>query len=227
VEALRPRLDALGRPMILSAATAPSYEAPRTPELYAGLQRHFDQVNLMTYVLSGPWEGWISWHGSPLGNGGGKFPGGRDLPSIERDMALFAKAGVAKEKLGIGLAFHGDIWTGGSGTPTGGVTAPRQLWTTPPGIERDVAYSAILAKYAASAVAGYDAVARTPYFSVDHAEDARDVFVSYCDAAAITARLEFMAREGYGGCIVWQITQDRLPDGSQPLAAALVRFRAQ
>ena len=224
-EELRARLDQLGRPLLLSVATAPSYEAPQTPELFARLQARFDQVNVMTYGVSGAWDGWISWHGAPLTNGGGKFPGGRELPSIERNLALFTAAGVAPAKLGIGLPFHGDVWTGGAGTSTGGVTEPGQTWETAPTVKGDVAYAEIIAKYAATAAARYDDVAQTPYFSLDRPGSANDVFVSYCDAKAITARLNFMAAQGYGGCIIWQITQDRLPDRTHPLADAVARFR--
>ncbi len=41
----------------------------------ASVQQHFDQINIMTYDMSGAWQGWVVWHNAPVYDGGLKFPG--------------------------------------------------------------------------------------------------------------------------------------------------------
>jgi chitinase len=225
VLALRAALKQQNGNALLTAATGPDpFGNPEVGQLYTQLQESFDQINLMTYVLSGAWLGWISWYGSPLYNGGGKFPGGRALPSIESNMANFVAAGVLPPKLGIGIAFHGDVWSGGAGTTTGGVTGPRQEWKTPPTVKNDVAFSEVMEKFYALERAHFDEVAQTPYLSIDRPGGEDDRFVSYSDVTAVKARLEFMQKKGFGGCIIWHLGQDSLPLGKQPLSEAVARF---
>ncbi len=76
------------------------------PATFVGLQGQFDQINLMTYDLSGTWEGWVTWHNSALWNGGLKFPGvDRELPSVELKIREWLAAGISPSKLGLGVAF--------------------------------------------------------------------------------------------------------------------------
>ncbi|MDA3873145.1 MAG: glycoside hydrolase family 18 protein [Kiritimatiellae bacterium] len=171
VPLLRDALKQNNPQALLTAATGPDPLGNKTiGEVFAGLQENFDQINLMTYVLAGPWPGWFSWHGSPLYNGGVHFEGGRELPSIQTNAANFLAAGVKPEKLGIGLAFHGDVWKGGTGTATGGVTAPQQTWETAPTVKTDVAYSEIMNHFFTSERVHFDTVTQTPYLSIDHAD---------------------------------------------------------
>ncbi len=225
VPLLRTALKQKNPQSLLTAATGPDpFENKTVGEVFAGLQENFDQINLMTYVLAGPWEGWFTWHGSPLYNGGLHFEGGRELPSIQNNAANFLTAGVKPEKLGIGLAFHGDVWKGGTGTPTGGVTAPQQTWETAPTLENDVAYSEIMSRFFKPERVHFDTVTQTPYLSIDNVDSKEDYFVSYNDPAAITERLRFLQKQGLGGCIIWHLGQDKMPSGEQPLAAAIATF---
>ena len=51
--------------------------------MFAALQNQFDQLNVMTYDMSGPYDGWITWFNSPLFDGGSRFPStGALLPSL-------------------------------------------------------------------------------------------------------------------------------------------------
>jgi chitinase len=203
---------------ILTAATGPSHVNAEIGRMYADLQDRFGQINLMTYVLAGPWEGWVTWHGSALYSGGAKFPGlNRELPSIENNMQAFLDAGVRREKLGIGLAFHGSVWSGG-------VSSLRQEWKAPPRVEMDVPYWQIMEKYHRPERHRYDAASRTPWLSIDEPGEADDLFISYCDAQAITDRLKYMHDSRFGGCIIWHIAQDTMPDGSTPLSEAVAKF---
>ena len=60
VGALRTALTALSPHALLTAAAA------MQPALFAATQDQFDQINLMTYDLSGPWGGWVTWFNAPV-----------------------------------------------------------------------------------------------------------------------------------------------------------------
>src|SRR5205823_1834319 len=78
VNALRSALNGLTPRRLLTAAVATQ------PALIASLQSQFDQINLMTYSLSGPWSGWVTWFDSPIYDGDYRFPStGGPVSSID------------------------------------------------------------------------------------------------------------------------------------------------
>lgn len=207
---LRAALKAHDATSLLTAATTLDvWNNPQLPQMFADLQSDFDQINVMTYDMAGPWPGWISWHNAPLFSGDQHLPDGMELPSMQSYADAYLKAGVVREKLGVGLAFYGGHWTG--------VSAPLQSWKTPPAYDQ-ISYAEIMARLYAPARAHYDAAAQTPYLSFD------DNFISYTDADAITARLKWARGQQLGGAILWELAQDAMPDGSQPLTEAVARF---
>src|SRR6266849_2502199 len=121
VNGLRAKLDAFPQRHLLTAAVA------SLPALFASLQNQFDQINLMTYDLSGPWSGWVTWFNTPLFDGSYRFAStGALVPSVDGMVTNFMAAGIAAGKLGIGIDFYGKVWAGGAGTSTGGAALPRQ-----------------------------------------------------------------------------------------------------
>ena len=151
VNSLRSALNAFPQHKLLTVAAGayPPYGDPPTAEytMYASLQNQFDQINIMTYDLSGPYAGWVTWFNSPIYDGGYRFPStGGLVPSVDGAVGNFITNGVLAAKLGIGIAFYGDIWQGGAGTSTGGVTQPRQSWTTAPSLNQS-AYNTIISGY--------------------------------------------------------------------------------
>ncbi len=127
IRQLRDSLDTVNPRPLLTAATAWS------PGIIAKVADKIDQINIMTYDMSGPWGGWITWHNAPIYNGGHKFPStGGYVPSTDGWVGDFVAAGIPIAKLGIGIDFYGYIWSGGDGMPDGGATGPAQSWTTAP-----------------------------------------------------------------------------------------------
>src|SRR6202008_4147011 len=121
ITALRTALNAVNPRPLLTAATA------WQPAILVQVQSQFDQINIMTYDLSGAWPGWVTWHNAAIYDGGYKFPStGNPVPSSNGMVDNFTGAGISSAKLGIGIDFYGYVWSGGSGTPTGGSTDPRQ-----------------------------------------------------------------------------------------------------
>jgi GH18 family chitinase/sugar lactone lactonase YvrE len=101
------------------------------PDLLAQVYQDLDQINIQTYQMSGPYCGWETWYNSPLNNGGATFSleSSEQLPSITNAIADYTVAGVPQGLLAMGIQVDSEVWTGGQGTSTGGVTQPKQTWT--------------------------------------------------------------------------------------------------
>ena len=199
IRALRAKLDEFTPRPLLTAAVL------WQPDLFARLSGEFDQINLMTYNLSGPYPGWVVWHSGPLYNGGHRFPNGSaNLPSADGLAEAFIAAGVPRSKLGVGLSFHGYVWSGGE------VSRPRQGWRTAPAM-KSVPYYALAQTYGIEEGGkngpGYhwDAGAQAAYLSIEPAAPAEAQFVSYGNETTVAKTVQYARRKGIGGVILWDI----------------------
>jgi chitinase len=205
VNALRVALNGLNPRPLLTVATASQ------PALFASLQSLFDQVNLMTYDLAGPWPGWVTWFNSPIYDGGYRFPStGGLVPSADGMVNDFTAAGVAPGKLAVGIAFYGVVWASGTGTSTGGATLPRQSWTTAPATTA-IAYFDLMSTYFQSNLYHWDVSAQAPYLSLDNSGSSNDKFLSYDDEHTCQAKVSYARNQGLGGVMIWEIGQGYRP----------------
>jgi chitinase len=218
---LRAALDGFSGHKLLTAAVAayPPYGDSPTNQylMFASLQNQFDQLNIMTYDMSGPYDGWVTWFNSPLFDGGSRFPStGALLPSVGAAVANFTNNGVASTKLGIGMAFYGYLWTGGHGTPNPSLTQPRQSWTTPP-TATAIRYSTILASYYQTNVYHWDASAQAAYLSITNANPTNSIFLSYDDPRTCQAKVSYARNHNLGGVMIWELAQDHQSGQVDPL----------
>jgi len=189
--------------------------------MYASLQNQFDQINVMTYDLSGPYGGWVTWFNSPIYDGGYRFPSSGGLvPSVDGAINNFITNGVSPGKLGIGIAFYGDIWQGGTGTSSGGATQPRQSWTTAPSMNQS-AYNTIISAYYQSNLYHWDTNAQAAYLSISNASPANDMFISYDDPRTCQSKVSYARNHALGGVMIWELAQDHQNGQSDPLLATI------
>lgn len=184
----------LDRPM-LTAAT------DWQPAMFANIQQYFDQINLMTYDMSGPWGGWVSWFNSPVFDGGLTFSNGKPLPSVNQEVKRYTAQGVKKSKIGIGIDFYGYIWTG--------VTGPNQSWITPPQVKPNVPYYQIMDSLYSSNDYHWDKAAESAYLSKIQLNVLGVVtlkqFISYDDKQSIKAKINYVRNHDIGGAIIWEL----------------------
>ncbi len=221
VLALRAAIDAQGSDKLLTAA-APAYpnygdSSAAYYNLFASVQSQFDQINVMTYDLSGPYEGWVTWFNSPLTNAGYTFPStGGPVPSDNAAIANFISAGVAPAKLALGLPFYGYLWTGGPG-----LTQPRQSWSdSDPPTVTTATYVDIITRYYQFNRYHWDNAAQAAYLSVTNSPAADDLFISFDDATSCQVKISDARNLHLGGLMIWELSQDW--SGAQsPLLTAL------
>jgi chitinase len=197
---LRSALDTISPRPLLTAATQ------WQPSIFAALASKFDQINLMTYDLSGAWSGWVTWHNSPIYDGGYFFPNTSVLvPSADGMVNSSVSSGVPIAKLGIGIDFYGYIWSGGHGTPNDGVTDPRQRWIYPPDVQSNVPYYYIMQNYFHPQNHRFDSDAGASYLSFDSTGFTSDKFISYDDELTCVKKINYARVKGIGGVIIWEL----------------------
>ncbi len=209
--------------LTVAAGAYPPYGDPLTAEykMYASLQSQFDQINVMTYDLSGPYSGWVTWFNSPIYDGGYRFPSSGGLvPSVDGAIGNFITNGVLPGKLGIGIAFYGDIWQGGTGTSSGGVTQPRQSWTTAP-LMNQSAYNAIMVGYYQKNLYHWDTNAQAAYLSISNANPANDMFISFDNERTCQSKVSYARNHALGGVMIWELAQDHQSGQPDPLLEAI------
>jgi chitinase len=220
-DALQTRLNTkLGRPPLLTTAVS-----IRDRYIMAQLADKFDQINIMSYDMAQPHEGWVTWFDSPLYNGGLVFPGHpRPLPSIDLWVNEFLATGTPRHKLGIGISLDVACWRGGTGTSTGGTTLPRQAWQTPPTYAKH-SYAELKTQGYLPDTYGWDETAQMAWFGMDMQGSNNDLFCNFNDARSIASKIAYVKAQGLGGFIIWALSQDQLdylPPGQQrPLRQAI------
>lgn len=225
VIALHAALNAMAPPKLLSAAVSayPVYGDPPAAEyqMFAALQTCFDQINIMTYDFSGPYQGWVTWFNSPIYDGGFHFPSSGGLvPSVDGAVGNFLSNGVAPARLGIGIAFYGYVWKGGTGSAPNRLTQPRQPWTAAP-VTTTYPYTTLMSGFYRSSGYHWDATAQAAYLSLTNASSANDDFVSYDDPRTCQAKVSYARNHSLGGVMMWELAQDHTPNLPDPLLEAV------
>jgi len=207
---LRDTLDRLGtslrRHLALSAAL-PALDVRARMMSIGRSAPLLDFLNIMTYDLYGTWEP-RAYHNAPLYAG----PGDDSARTVDGAFRLYhGKYGVAAQRINLGVPFYGHAFAGCTellGTHSGADTT---LFAG--------AFYANIAAHMGEFTRHWDPHAMVPYLT----STVRRTLVSYDDAESARCKAEYAAAHGARGLIIWEITQDALPDGSHPLLEAVDR----
>lgn len=164
----------------------------------------FDRIDIMSYDMEWPADGWKSWYTSALHGDSGTTPS-----SVESSIDFYLASGVPRAKLGVGIGFYGVCWHG--------VTAARQTIGKNAGIygsDNTYSYRNIVTQYWSAANDHYDAVSEAPYLANATAFGPAPGcnFLSYENAASIAAKGAYANRNGLGGTIIWNIGEGYVPE---------------
>jgi chitinase len=172
---------------------------------YATLAPSVDQINIMSYEMSGDYSGWYSWHSSPLHwNNVSSTPAG-----IDATVGHYLAAGVPAAKLGVGSGFYGMCYS----SP---VTAPVQMLngSTVKASDNTMSYANIMSTYYAASAYHYDSAAQVPYLTLSGSNPQGCTYVTYEDATSIAAKGAWVKQKGLGGVIIWQLAEGYVSTGS-------------
>jgi chitinase len=148
---------------------------------WAATHPHFDRISIMTYVMAGNWEGWLSWHSSALKGGASQYPA-----TVESGMAQFVNRGIPKSKLNAGAFFGGVKFLGAS--------APRQQYGSGASTGEEASFDYI---NSLSGTANWDDAAKVPWKSIPNG------YWSFEDGRSLQEKGAWIKANGFGGCIIW------------------------
>ncbi|HEX4999279.1 MAG TPA: glycosyl hydrolase family 18 protein, partial [Terriglobia bacterium] len=176
---------------------------------WGSVQTYFDRIGIMTYDMTGTWNPY-SWHNAALYG-----PSDNQVWSVDLAVNRFIANGVPAAKVSIGIPFFGYRWTGG------GITGPRQTWSTAPGVSQ--IYYQNFAGSINSSNYRWDSAAAVPYLSVDNSGTSSDQFLTYDNEQSVVEKVRYAKNRGLGGWIIWELNGDYLPTQTpnQPLLTAI------
>ena len=171
---------------------------------------YFDRISVQTYDGSNPAFNTYSWYNAALIG-----PNNNSNLSVDYIASLWTGQGFPAAKLLIGIPFYGYVWTGG------GITGPRQNWTTTPSVVQT--YYQSLASLITSSNYNWDTSAQVPYLSINTGNTSTDQFITYDDAQSVAAKVNYAKSKALGGWIIWELVGDYFPTQTptQPLLDAI------
>lgn len=164
---------------------------------FTNLVPYMDQINVMTYEMTGPWTGWNSWYSSALKGESGNRP-----TSVSSSLNAWVAAGLPKAKLGMGIPFYGMAWRH--------ITGPYQPytdWSDYVGSDNDFTYP-FIQELSSRGVYHWDEAAQSSYITfATPVVDGTVRWISYDSPQAIAAKGAYARANGFGGTIIWTLNQ--------------------
>ncbi|GGG91446.1 glycoside hydrolase family 18 protein [Silvibacterium dinghuense] len=188
LEEFRRQMNAVRRDLRLSVAVGHSPRMlPGTD--FGEIARIVDQVGVMNYDYTGPWEhstGFIA----PLF----PIPGALHHGSVEQNISEYKEAGVPPEKILMGLPFYGYSWTNVVDSNDG-------LHQTGKPIHEDQPYHFI------QALLPEFTIHRDPHSQAPWLYDGK-TFWTYEDPVSVRYKASFAANQHLEGIMIWELSGD-------------------
>ena len=181
-----------------------NFQTPATADPFFGtIAPLFDRIDIMSYDMEWPADGWKSWFTAALHGESATTPS-----SIDTSVDFYLASGVPRSKLGIGIGFYGQCWKN--------VTGPRQTIGGNASRNNDdntFTYHNIVTQYYSAANYHYDATSEMPYLGSSSAfGPSKCNFLSYENAQSVTAKGDYVNRNGLAGTIIWTIGEGYVPE---------------
>jgi chitinase len=191
ITALRARLPSGA---LLTATSEPS---AALAAVFSPIQSSLDQINVRTYNLSSA-KLKESWHNSALFGIASPLTGNQ-LPSWDGTLADWSS--IDRRRLGLGIDFHGKLWTGPEGPdqPYSSSAQPAAL-----------SFSAIMDGYYSTSAHHWHRGPEVPYLSLS------GQFVSYDDEASVARKIAYARSAPVGGVILWELSGGWRPAATPP-----------
>jgi GH18 family chitinase/lysophospholipase L1-like esterase len=200
--------------------TAPLDATVQPASLAGSLSSYCDQVNMMSYGNANTGNGWVSWYFSALVGDGSTHP-----DSIKTFVTSWESAGTPAAKIGVGIGFYMNGWTGVTGAlqPTGGASVPVQElpygWSLANGGGLlSCYYNQSKGTYLYDASPALNTEPSTPpqqpsisipggLIGTSPCPTNNITWVTYEDEASVAAKANYIANNGLGGAIIWTLAE--------------------
>ncbi|WP_445665936.1 glycoside hydrolase family 18 protein [Fodinibius sp. AD559] len=185
--------------------------------LYASLQDHFDQINILSYDMAQPWRGWQAWHKAALKNKNEAFDANPSLrfPSVDEKVKNAIAAGIKREKIGVGISFSTYLWTMVNyletwpGWPTQDMDRLEVLTysqlvnkDTDPFLDSlDNIANLINIEEINLAETAWDNNALVPYLNLENPK----AFISFENERSVKEKVKYARHERLGGVMIWEL----------------------
>ncbi len=200
----------------------------------------FDQINMMSYDMAGPYDGWLTWHSGALYDDDGVAGTPTSINTTVRgylgEIGTYKDAGlgIPANKVGIGIGFYGSCQRRNYGPRE----VPSGIW--PGNGDGEMSYWRIVTMYGEHPELGkhlsdlrrWDDKAKVPYLTSAPLGTGRHLnhgygqeapynlqdcdYVSYEDPQSIAEKAQYVRDRGLGGTIIWSVSQTFIPE---PFAA--------
>lgn len=171
--------------------------------LYKDLSPYVDKMFMMSYSMAGPWPGWKSWHGGALGGDSQNTPA-----SIKTSTYAYLRAGVPKDKLGIGIGTYATCWEAPVKRPN--QTIPKDFYSRN---MHTMSMRTLMDDYYKKKYEKWDNRAKVPYVSSSKPLGEFDCgFISYENERSMEEKVAYMKRMNLGGVLVWNIGTGYYPE---------------
>jgi len=201
VRTLRKELP--GTLLTFPADGADNFNFPANRTFYAQLAPLLDQLNLMTYGMGFAFEGWKTWHSSPLYGHTPNTP-----TSVDLAVQGYLKAGVPAAKLGIGIGFYGICYSAPAKGPLEDTVGIRKDGAQLLASDNNLSYANIMTEYAPLGTRRWDSSAKVPYLIFAKPTGPKGcTYLSFEDEASILEKGKYLRQKGLGGVIIWNVNQ--------------------
>ncbi len=196
---LRSRFDSeekvLGRHLVTSIAAGASEQWVRDTQM-GEVQKYVDSVNLMAYDYYEPDSGSTTGHHTPLYSN----PADPKHVSADSSVKLFEQAGVPADKLILGAAFYGHVWSDVGATNNGLYQPGKATKTETESDYHNIAANMLGHGYTRS----WDSVASAPYLY----NASTRTWVSYDDPESLALKCQYLVANHLEGIMFWDYTGD-------------------
>ncbi len=192
---------------------------------------YLEFVMLMSYDKMGSWTTMVYFDYAPYSRINNvivdRMPGGgEEMATAQRQALQMTEAGFPAAKVVVGMDLMAGMATGGSGTPAGGATWPRQRWSSAPSFSADYKYDTFYEDFldtASAAIKHWDDTAKSYFLSIDKAGNTSDRFIGYAGGPGQDSTMYYhirLAEElNIGGIMIWDLSEAYLGTGRFPRAS--------
>jgi chitinase len=169
-----------------------------------------DWINVMTYDMAGNWTDYAG-HNAPLFPSS-KEPGGRPHSTATTMAFLLDDRQIPADRLAVGIPLYGrGFAVSAPYASTKGVARariPEGNYRNLHRLHKEEGWTRV-----------WDDETKVPWLIAPD----RSMVIGYDDAESVALKTEWAMKRGFRGVFYWQVSADRLPDGTHPLQEAARR----